>query len=166
MIGDHHQQVALLESLDHLADQYVVVEVDVLHRVLELARVLAARGRVPAVAVPVELSRVDDEPADDDAVAGQELGRGEVDEVGAERVRDIAAAAGYTDATTTVSFCNTGHWAAINWFALSELADYNDVRLYAESMAEYTALDLPRDNAPNRLQYAYRASASWLASFF
>jgi len=86
--------------------------------------------------------------------------------VGAERVRDIAAAAGYTDATTTVSFCNTGHWAAINWFALSELADYNDVRLYAESMAEYTALDLPRDNAPNRLQYAYRASASWLASFF
>lgn len=86
--------------------------------------------------------------------------------VGAEQIRQIAAASGYTDATTAVSFCNTGHWAAINWFALSELADYNDVRLYAESMAEYTALDLPRDNAPNRLQYAYRASTRWVSSFF
>jgi len=86
--------------------------------------------------------------------------------VGAERVRELAAAAGYTDATTTVSFCNTGHWAAINWFALSELAQYNDVQLYAESMAEYTALDLPRDNAPNRLVYAYRASARWVSALF
>jgi len=34
--------------------------------------------------------------------------------VGAERIREVAAASGYTDATTTVSFCNTGHWAAIN----------------------------------------------------
>lgn len=86
--------------------------------------------------------------------------------LGAERVRAIAAQAGHTDATTTVSFCNTGHWAAINWFALSELAGYDDVRLYAESMAEYTALDLPVDNAPNRLVYAYRASARWVSSLF
>lgn len=86
--------------------------------------------------------------------------------VGAEQIRQIAAEAGYTGATTAVSFCNTGHWAAINWFALSELAQYDDVRLYAESMAEYTALNLPRDNAPNRLVYAYRASTRWVSSLF
>jgi thiosulfate/3-mercaptopyruvate sulfurtransferase len=33
-----------------------------------------------------------------------------------------------------VSFCNTGHWAATNWFALSELAGIEDVKLYPESM--------------------------------
>jgi len=86
--------------------------------------------------------------------------------VSADRVRQIADASGYTDATTTVSFCNTGHWAAINWFALSELAGYNDVRLYAESMAEYTAQNLPLDNAPGRLTYAYRATSRWVSSLF
>jgi thiosulfate/3-mercaptopyruvate sulfurtransferase len=86
--------------------------------------------------------------------------------VGAERIRQIAEQSGYTEATTTVSFCNTGHWAAINWFALSELAGYDDVRLYAESMAEYAATDLPLDNAPNRLVYAYRATARWVSELF
>ncbi|MCB1394778.1 MAG: sulfurtransferase [Rhodobacter sp.] len=86
--------------------------------------------------------------------------------VGAERIRAVAAQAGLTDGTTTVSFCNTGHWAAINWFALSEVAGYDDVRLYAESMAEYTADDLPLDNAPNRLVYAYRATTRWVSGLF
>jgi thiosulfate/3-mercaptopyruvate sulfurtransferase len=86
--------------------------------------------------------------------------------VGAERIRAAAEASGLTDATTTVSFCNTGHWAAINWFALSEVAGYDDVRLYAESMAEYTAQDLPLDHAPNRLVYAYRATARWVSGLF
>lgn len=86
--------------------------------------------------------------------------------VGAETIRRVAAEAGYVDGTTTVSFCNTGHWAAINWFALSELAGLEDVRLYAESMAEYSAADLPLDNAPNRLVYAWRASTRWVAELF
>ncbi|MBJ3778606.1 sulfurtransferase [Acuticoccus mangrovi] len=34
----------------------------------------------------------------------------------------------------TVSFCNTGHWAATNWFAMSELAGKDNVKLYPESM--------------------------------
>jgi len=33
-----------------------------------------------------------------------------------------------------ISFCNTGHWAATNWFALSELAGIENVKLYPESM--------------------------------
>ncbi len=38
----------------------------------------------------------------------------------------------------TVSFCNTGHWAATNWFALSEVAGQKNVRLYAGSMVDFT----------------------------
>lgn len=38
------------------------------------------------------------------------------------------------DTGEIVSFCNTGHWAATNWFALSELAGKENVRLYPESM--------------------------------
>lgn len=85
---------------------------------------------------------------------------------GAASIRAAAEAAGYTGETTTVSFCNTGHWAAINWFALSEVAGYDDVRLYAESMAEYTAGNHPLDNAPNRLQYAWRATTNWVSGLF
>jgi thiosulfate/3-mercaptopyruvate sulfurtransferase len=59
----------------------------------------------------------------------------------AARIRQLAIESGHVDAPLTVSFCNTGHWAAINWFALSELAGVENTRLYAESMAEYTASD-------------------------
>jgi thiosulfate/3-mercaptopyruvate sulfurtransferase len=38
-----------------------------------------------------------------------------------------------------VSYCNTGHWAATNWFVFSELLGRKDVRLYAGSMVEWTA---------------------------
>jgi len=53
----------------------------------------------------------------------------------ADRVMEIARAAGYVeDGKELVSFCNTGHWAATNWFALSELAGLEGVKLYPESM--------------------------------
>jgi thiosulfate/3-mercaptopyruvate sulfurtransferase len=38
-----------------------------------------------------------------------------------------------------VSYCNTGHWAATNWFVLSEVLGRKDVRLYYGSMVEWTA---------------------------
>ena len=38
-----------------------------------------------------------------------------------------------------VSYCNTGHWAATNWFVLSELLGRKDVRLYDGSMVAWTA---------------------------
>ena len=37
-----------------------------------------------------------------------------------------------------VSFCNTGHWAATNWFVLSEIAGIDGVKLYPESMVGWT----------------------------
>ncbi|RJG05031.1 sulfurtransferase [Noviherbaspirillum cavernae] len=50
-----------------------------------------------------------------------------------------------------VSFCNTGHWAATNWFVLSELAGNKEVKLYPESVVEWSKTDLPMDNQPSRV---------------
>ncbi len=82
------------------------------------------------------------------------------------RVKAIAAAQGLQDAPVTVSFCNTGHWAAINWFALSELAEVDNTRLYAASMAEYTAEGHALDNAPGRLSYLWLSTKRWVADLF
>jgi thiosulfate/3-mercaptopyruvate sulfurtransferase len=38
-----------------------------------------------------------------------------------------------------VSYCNTGHWAATDWFVLHEILGYKNVRLYDGSMAEWAA---------------------------
>ena len=70
------------------------------------------------------------------------------------------------EAPMTVSFCNTGHWAATNWFALSEIAGIPDTRLYAESMAEWTAAGRPLDNAPNRVTVYVNQTRNWIAGIF
>lgn len=40
--------------------------------------------------------------------------------------------------TKTVAFCNTGHWAATDWFVLSEVAGFDNVSMYDGSMAAWT----------------------------
>ncbi|MEM9062246.1 MAG: rhodanese-like domain-containing protein [Pseudomonadota bacterium] len=62
----------------------------------------------------------------------------------AEVVR-LAREAGVEDGQRRpiASFCNTGHWAATNWFALSELAGIANVKLYPESMVGWTNADQP-----------------------
>lgn len=50
----------------------------------------------------------------------------------------------------TVSFCNTGHWAATNWFVLSEVLGHPDVRLYPESLVEWSRAGLPMEHVPGR----------------
>jgi len=53
----------------------------------------------------------------------------------ADQVLAILKGAGYgDDSKELVSFCNTGHWAATNWFAMSELAGVEGVKLFPESM--------------------------------
>lgn len=37
-----------------------------------------------------------------------------------------------------IAFCNTGHWASVVWFALSEVAGIPNVAMYDGSMAEWT----------------------------
>lgn len=55
-----------------------------------------------------------------------------------DKVKALAEAEAPGAGGETVSFCNTGHWAAINWFALSEMAGRENVRLYPESMVGWT----------------------------
>ena len=52
---------------------------------------------------------------------------------------ELAAIAAALPAGPVVSYCNTGHWAATNWFVLSELLGKTDVRLYDGSMVEWSA---------------------------
>jgi thiosulfate/3-mercaptopyruvate sulfurtransferase len=72
----------------------------------------------------------------------------------AAEVRKVAQANGLVagSATDAVSFCNTGHWAATNWFVLSEVLGAQGVRLYPESMVEWSKAGLPMNNVPNRLR--------------
>ncbi|MBR3370788.1 MAG: sulfurtransferase [Rhodobacteraceae bacterium] len=86
--------------------------------------------------------------------------------IDADRAREIAAQQGLTDAPITVSFCNTGHWAALNWFALSELAEVDNTRLYAESMAEYAASGNSLDNEPSRIGYLWMSTKRWVDGLF
>ena len=37
-----------------------------------------------------------------------------------------------------ILFCNTGHWASVNWFVASEMLGSKSSRLYDGSMAEWT----------------------------
>lgn len=54
-------------------------------------------------------------------------------------------------AKETISFCNTGHWAATDWFALSEVLGEKNVRLYPESLAEWSQdASRPMENVPGR----------------
>ena len=63
-------------------------------------------------------------------------------------VQALKVTLGLEDDQEIVSFCNTGHWAATNWFALSEVAGIENVKLYPGSMVEYSNLDLPMENTP------------------
>ena len=62
----------------------------------------------------------------------------------------------YADVSTdqpVISYCNTGHWAATNWFVLSEVLGRKDVRLYDGSMVEWTAnADNPLETGKSNLQ--------------
>ena len=74
--------------------------------------------------------------------------------VSKEDAKELAAQNFPQFADDTITFCNTGHWAATDWFALSELAGLPNIRMYPESMADWTntAQALPMNNEPSRAQ--------------
>jgi thiosulfate/3-mercaptopyruvate sulfurtransferase len=74
--------------------------------------------------------------------------------VATDEARRIAATTPLDPARDTISFCNTGHWAATNWFAMSEVLGQSNVKLYAGSMVDWTQAPdaLPMDNVPNRFE--------------
>jgi thiosulfate/3-mercaptopyruvate sulfurtransferase len=51
---------------------------------------------------------------------------------------ELAAAAARLPAGPLVSYCNTGHWSATDWFVLHELLGRHDVKVYDGSMLEWT----------------------------
>jgi thiosulfate/3-mercaptopyruvate sulfurtransferase len=66
-------------------------------------------------------------------------------------IQRIAAEQGVRTDVPTVSFCNTGHWAATNWFVLSEVLGHPDVKLYPESVVGWSQAGLAMQNVPDRL---------------
>lgn len=68
------------------------------------------------------------------------------------QVRQVAQAHALDLSQPTVSFCNTGHWAATNWFVLSEVLGQKDVKLYPESIVDWSKSGGAMDNVPSRLQ--------------
>jgi len=65
---------------------------------------------------------------------------------------DIAAKLGIKKSEPVVAFCNTGHWAATEWFALSELAGVEDAKLYPDSMVGWSQAGGAMENTPGLMQ--------------
>lgn len=82
------------------------------------------------------------------------------------QVSSILASYPQQSAPMTVSFCNTGHQAAVNWFILSELQNVPNTRLYAESMTEWSMADRPMDNQPSRLKHYWEMTTGWVGTLF
>jgi thiosulfate/3-mercaptopyruvate sulfurtransferase len=69
-----------------------------------------------------------------------------------DEVQRVAQLLGVQTDQPTISFCNTGHWAATNWFVLSELLGHDNVKLYPESIVEWSNAGGAMDNVPSRLR--------------
>jgi len=52
---------------------------------------------------------------------------------------ELAAISAQVPTDAVVSYCNTGHWAATDWFVLHELLGRERAKLYAGSMVEWTS---------------------------
>ena len=88
--------------------------------------------------------------------------------VDAAAARQIAAKVQRQSGQDMVAFCNTGHWAATDWFGLSEMAGLPNVKLYAGSMVDWTQQPgAPAlENQPSRAEsLAYDARQWWQRKF-
>lgn len=54
-------------------------------------------------------------------------------------LEELAFNSGINPNNINISFCNTGHWAATDWFILSEVLGLPNVKNYDGSMVEWTA---------------------------
>lgn len=83
--------------------------------------------------------------------------------MGRDELAKVAARLPAQSTEQTVSFCNTGHWAATDWFVLSEVLERPNVRMYPQSMVGWTANStaLPMMNEPSRAQKLRHMILSW-----
>jgi thiosulfate/3-mercaptopyruvate sulfurtransferase len=78
---------------------------------------------------------------------------------------DILFASNLIDSySSTITFCNTGHWASINWFVISELAGVANTQLYAESVVDWAQANRPMDNQPGRIAFYWSLTRDWIHS--
>ena len=54
-------------------------------------------------------------------------------------VAQLVKEAGIESTEGEIAYCNTGHWATVAWFALSEVLGHENVKNYDGSMVEWTA---------------------------
>lgn len=59
--------------------------------------------------------------------------------IGRSELQALSSEAGVKNDEDGIAFCNTGHWASIAWFGLSEIEGKKNVKLYDGSMAEWAA---------------------------
>jgi thiosulfate/3-mercaptopyruvate sulfurtransferase len=52
---------------------------------------------------------------------------------------ELAALVAKVPPGPVVNYCNTGHWAATDWFVMSEILGRKDVKVYPGSMVEWSA---------------------------
>ena len=60
-------------------------------------------------------------------------------------LKQIMKRQGVPDQSNVITFCNTDHLASIDWFVLSELLGNLNVRMYDESLLDWTAADFPME---------------------
>ena len=88
--------------------------------------------------------------------------------VNTEQAQKVASSSPIDPAKESVSFCNTGHWAATNWFAMSEVLGQKNVKLYPGSMVEWSkdASGLPMSNVPSRPKQLLVDTKLWAEKTF
>ena len=88
--------------------------------------------------------------------------------VNTEQAQKVASSSPIDPAKESVSFCNTGHWAATNWFAMSEVLGQKNVKLYPGSMVEWSkdASGLPMSNVPSRPKQLLIDTKLWAEKTF
>jgi thiosulfate/3-mercaptopyruvate sulfurtransferase len=58
--------------------------------------------------------------------------------VDADKLARLLKSAGLEREGDTITFCNTGHWASLGWFASHELLGNTQTKLYDGSMTDWT----------------------------
>lgn len=59
--------------------------------------------------------------------------------VGRDQIAKLVRTAGVETDAEEITFCNTGHWASVAWFGLSEVLGNKNTKMYDGSMADWTS---------------------------
>jgi len=59
--------------------------------------------------------------------------------VGKDKISGLVDKAGVGDDAEQITFCNTGHWASVAWFGLSEVLGNKKTKMYDGSIADWTS---------------------------